>query len=59
MRISRGQVPPPVPVVEVPPVHAPAVAPPLREAHREPLYEHFRKHHPPTFDGSTDPLKAE
>lgn len=27
--------------------------------HKEPLYERFRKQHPPTFDGSTDPLKAE
>ena len=42
-RAARGQVPPLVPVVEVPPVQAPAVAPPLREVHREPLYECFRK----------------
>ena len=27
-RLARGQVPPPVPVAEVPPVQAPAVAPP-------------------------------
>ena len=27
-RLVRGQVPPPVPVAEVPPVQAPAVAPP-------------------------------
>ena len=58
-RVARGQVPPPVPAAEVPPVQAPVVAPPLREAHRESLYERFRKHLPPTFDGSTDPLKAE
>ena len=58
-RISRGKVPPPVPVAEVPPVQAPDVAPPLREVHKEPMYERFRKQHPPTFDGSTDPLKAE
>ena len=58
-RLARGQVPPPVPVAEVPPIQAPAVAPPKREVHREPLYERFRKQHPPTFDGNTDPLKAE
>ena len=39
--IARGQVPPPVPVAEVPPVQAPVVAPPLREVHKEPLYERF------------------
>ena len=58
-RVARRQAPPPVPAVEVPPVQAPAIVPPPREVHREPLYERFRKQHPPTFDGSTDPLKAE
>ena len=43
----------------MPLVQAPAGAPPQREVHREPLYERFRKQHPPTFDGSTDLLKAE
>ena len=38
-RIARGQVSPPVPAAKVPPVQAPVVAPPLREAHRESLYE--------------------
>ena len=58
-RLARRQAPPPVPVAEVPPVQAQAVAPPQREVHREPLYERFRKQHPPTFDGNADPLKAE
>lgn len=58
-RIARGHAPPPVSVAEVPPVQAPAVAPPLREVHKEPMYERFWKQHPPTFDGSTDSLKAE
>ena len=57
-RVGRGQVPPPIPIVEVPPVQAPAVAPPVREAHREPLYKRFGKQHPPIFEGSTDRLKA-
>ena len=34
-------------------------APPARDANREPLYERFRKHHPPTFEGGTDLLKVE
>ena len=38
-RIARGQVPGPVPAAEVPPFPAPVVAPPLRDVHREPLYE--------------------
>ena len=58
-RLARRQAPPPVPVAEVPPVQAQVVAPPQREVHREPLYERFRKQHPPTFDGNADPLKAE
>ena len=29
------------------------------EVNREPLFERFRKQHPPTFEGGTDPLMAE
>ena len=39
------------------PVHAPA--PVAREGRIEPLYEQFRKQHPPTYEGSIDPLVAE
>ena len=39
--IARGQAPPPVPVVEVPPLQAPAVAPPPREVHREAFMSTF------------------
>ena len=36
-----------------------ASVPAVREARIEPLYERFRKQHPPTFEGSSDPLVAE
>ena len=42
-----------------PPVPAPVPVPPAGEVNREPLFERFRKQHPPTFEGSTDPLVAE
>ena len=43
----------------VPPVQPPAPVPPVIVGNREPLFERFRKQHPPTFEGSTDPLVAE
>ena len=58
-RVARGQVPPPVPVSEVPPVQALAVVSLVMEVHREPLYKRFHKQHPPTFNGSLGLLKAE
>lgn len=51
--------PPPVPVIEVLLVEVPVVAPLVREVNRVPLYEHFRMHYPPTFEGSTDPINVE
>ena len=42
-RVARGQVFPSVSVVEVTLVQALGVALPVREVHREPLYERFRK----------------
>ena len=59
LRTYRRQVPPPVPVAEVPPVQAPVAAPPAIEVNREPLYKRFRKQHPPTFEGDTNSLKAQ
>ena len=61
LRAVRQQAAPPVPEVEIRqaevPVHAPA--PVVREGRIEPLYDWFRKQHPPTFEGSIDPLVAE
>ena len=61
LRAVRQQAAPPVPEVEIGqvevPVHAPA--PVVREGTLEPLYERFRKQHPPTFEGISDPLVAE
>lgn len=48
------QEPPPMP-----PVQALAHVPPVGEVNWSPLFERFRKQHPPTFEGSTDPLMAE
>lgn len=36
-----------------------ALAPPIRNDMREPLYDRFRKHHPPTFEGRTNLLRVE
>ena len=55
MRQAERQVPEAV----VPPVQLPTPIPPVAEVNREPLFERFRKQHPPTFEGSTDPLVAE
>ena len=41
------------------PVSALVPIPPAGEVDRELLFERFRKQHPPTFEGSTDPLVAE
>ena len=43
----------------VPPVQPPAPVLPVVVGNREPLFKRFRKQHPPTFEGSTDPLVAE
>ena len=42
-----------------PPVQAPALVPPEAEVNRKPLLEMLQNHHPPTFEGSTDPFIAE
>ena len=61
LRAVRQQAAPPVPEVEIrqAEVPVPAPAPVVREGTLEPLYERFRKQHPPTFEGSSDPLVAE
>ena len=41
------------------PVPVPVPNPPAGKVDREPLFERFRKQHPPTFEGSTDPLVGE
>ena len=41
------------------PVPALVPIPLAGEVDREPLFERFQKQHPPTFEGSTDPLVAE
>ena len=38
---------------------APQVVIPVRAEVGEPVYEHFRRQKPPTFNGSTDPVEAE
>ena len=58
LREFRRQAAQPVPEVAPPPVQAPAPVP-VVEVNREPLFERFRKQHPPTFEGGTDPLMAE
>ena len=45
--------------VVAPPVPALVPIPQAGEVDRELLFERFRKQHPPTFEGSTDPLAAE
>ena len=45
--------------VVAPQVQAPAPAPPEAEVNRKPLLEMLQNHHPPTFEGSTDPFIAE
>ena len=61
LREVRQQAAPPVPEEEIRqaavPVHAPA--PVVREGIIKPLYERFRKQHPPMFEGSIDPLVSE
>ena len=47
------------PEAVVPQVQPPALVLPMVAVNREPLFERFRKQHPPTFEGSTDPLVAE
>ena len=58
LRKFRRQAAQPVPEAVPPPVQAPAPVP-VVEVNREPLFERFRKQHPPTFEGGTDPLMAE
>ena len=48
-----------IPEAVVPPVQPPAPVPLVVAVNREPLFERFRKQHPSTFEGSTDPLVAE
>ena len=52
---------PPLPEVEIRQVEVPVHAhvPVVREGRIEPFYERFRKQHPPTFEGSIDPLIVE
>lgn len=59
LRQMRQMAPPPEPKLVIPQVQAPVHIPPPREDRREPLHERFRKQRPPTFEGGTDPLKAE
>ena len=58
-RRYRRQAERQIPEAVVPPVHPLAPVPPVIVGNREPLFERFRKQHPPTFEGSTDPLVAE
>ena len=58
LREFRRQAAQPVPEVAPPPVQAPAPVP-VVEVNREPLFERFRKQHPPTFEGGANPIMAE
>ena len=55
MLLQQEQVRQEPPIAHPPPQpQAPTVLHPL-----EPLHEHFRKHHPPVFEGGIDPFDAE
>ena len=58
-RRYRRQAERQIPEAVVPPVQSPAPVLPVIVGNREPLFERFKKQHPPTFEGSTDPLVAE
>ena len=57
-RRYRRQAESQIPEAVIPPVQPPAPVLPVIAGNREPLFERFRKQHPPTFEGSTDPLVA-
>ena len=48
-----------IPEAIIPPVQPPAPVLPVVAVNTEPLLERFRKQHPPTFEGRTDPLVDE
>ena len=52
----RQPAPPPATELPPPPTVAPAPVQPVTRNRLEPLYERFRKQHPPTFEGGPDPL---
>ena len=52
-RRYRRQAERQIPEAVVPPVQPPAPVLPVVAGNREPLFERFRKQHPPTFVGST------
>ena len=55
----RQQAPPQVTGLPLQQSVAPAPVQPVVENRLEPQYERFRKQQPPTFEGGTDPLRAE
>ena len=59
LRQLRQHTPPQGIGLQVPQAVAPMPAQPAVENRWEPLYERFRKQHPPTFEGGPDPLRAE
>ena len=59
LRQLRQQAPPQATGLSVQQVMALVSVQPVMENRWEPLYERFRKQHPPTFEGGPDPLRAE
>ena len=59
LRQMRQQAPPQVIGLPIQQNVAPVLVQPVTENRWEPLYKRFRKQQPPTFEGGSDPLRAE
>ena len=59
LRQLRQQATPQVTGLPIQQVVAPVPVQPVVENRWEPLYERFRKQQPPTFEGGSDPMRAE